>query len=519
MRLPVILLYDVSGTMKHMLFDDAPALARVRRVRLAWFFGFLAVIGWGNAPASAQPGRGSGPPNIVFILADDLGWRDTGIYGSTYYETPSIDALAAQGRLFTNAYAASPLCSPTRASILTGQNPGRLRFTAPHGHLPEAILDPVVPDTAAPDKKVTIPQSRTRLPNEYVTYAEVLKEASYATAFVGKWHLGSAPYIPEKQGFDVVVGGRGHPGPPGGYFAPWPVETLPDVPEGTHISDAITDEAIRFVKDHRDEPFLLNLWFYDVHAPFQAREDLKAKYASLEDPQRLQDSQTMGAMIEVMDRNIGRVMDTLSELGLAENTIVIFTSDNGGNMYNEVDGGTTPTNNAPLRSGKGNIYEGGVRVPLIVRWPGVTYPGSVSQEVVSSVDYFPTLLDILDLPAPSGQVLDGVSLVPALKNEPFDQEAMYVHFPHLVPATGNWPATSVRQGDWKLIRRYCQGPDQEDRYELYDLRTDVGELRDVSNQEPQKTAELRDRVGGWLQETQALVPTCNPAYDFDAEPE
>ena len=457
------------------------------------------------------------PPNVVFILADDLGWRDTGVYGSSYYQTPHLDSLAAQGRLFVNAYSASPLCSPTRASILTGQNPGRLAFTAPQGHLERVILNPKVPETAPPARKVTIPQSRTRLPNDLVTYAEVLKQkADYTTAFMGKWHLGSAPYLPENQGFDVVVGGRRYPGPPGGYFAPWPVKTLPEASKGTHISDAITNSAIRFVREHRDEPFLLNLWYYDVHAPFQAKQDLKEKYASRSDPQKLQDSQTMAAMIEVLDRNVGRLINTLKTLRLWEETIVVFTSDNGGNMYNEVDGGVTPTNNAPLRNGKGNIYEGGVRVPLIVRWPRVTYPGSISREIVSSVDFFPTFLDILDLSPPEDQVLDGVSFVPALKGEPFEREATYVHFPHLIPATGNWPATSVRQGNWKLIRRYCQGPQQQDKYELYNLRTDIGEQRNLSKQRPQKTAELRALIADWLEETQALVPRCNPKYNPNA---
>ncbi|NQU20107.1 MAG: sulfatase [Candidatus Nealsonbacteria bacterium] len=452
------------------------------------------------------------PPNIVFVLVDDLGWMDTSVYGSQFYETPNVDRLAKQGMRFTNAYAANPLCSPTRASILTGQYPGRLRFTTPAGHLPQVVLDPQLPERGPPRQKAVTPPTRTRLPNDYFTVAEALKEAGYTTGFFGKWHLGRDPYLPDNQGFDVVVGGREHPGPPGGYFAPWPIETIPVMPAGTHICDVLTDEAIKFIEHNRKGPFLLNLWFYDVHAPFQAKEKLIEKYRGKVDPECPQRCPTMGAMIEVMDQNLGRVLDVLRRLEIVDETIIVFTSDNGGNMYNEVDG-TTPTNNAPLRNGKGSIYEGGTRVPLIVVWPGVVSGGSTSEAIVSSVDYYPTLLEMVGRKPKPGQVLDGLSIVPVLRGgETLERDGVFCHFPHYMPATDNLPSTSVRQGDWKLIRLHADGDDQADRFELYDLSNDVGESRNLAVAMPEKVRELDRLIARHLRDTAALVPFANPAY-------
>lgn len=456
---------------------------------------------------------GESRPNVIVILADDLGWRDTTVYGSQFYETPNIARLAERGMTFTNAYSASPLCSPTRASVLTGLWPARLRFTTPAGHLPKVVLDPKVPDQARPDRKAVTPQTRTRLPNKYVTYAEVLKNADYATAFMGKWHLGRAPYLPEHQGFEEVVGGRGHPGPPGGYFAPFPkIDTIPNAKLGEHIDDILGREAVAFIKDHRDGPFLLNFWPYSVHAPFQAKLDLIEKYGAKADSDEPQNCPTMGAMIETMDKNIGKVLDALDRLGIADETIIIFTSDNGGNMYSEVDG-VVPTSNAPLRNGKGSIYEGGQRVPLIVVWPGVVEPGSDSDTVVTSVDYFPTLLEMLELQVTEEVAFDGVSLVPLLNGSgTLDREAIFCHFPHYVPATGNLPSTSVRRGDWKLIRFYADGEDQTDRFELYNLTDDPGERNDLSAEKPELVAELDRLIDDFNRETDALLPAANPNY-------
>jgi len=460
------------------------------------------------------------PPNIIFVPADDLGWMDTSVYGSRFYETPNVDELARRGMRFTNAYAANPLCSPTRASILTGQYPGRLRFTTPAGHLPQVVLDPKLPERGPPQQKAVTPATRTRLPNDYFTVAEALKEAGYTTGFFGKWHLGRDPYLPDNQGFDVVVGGREHPGPPGGYFAPWPIDTIPVMPAGTHICDVLTGEAIKFIEDNRKGPFLLNLWFYDVHAPFQAKEKLIEKYRGKIDPKCPQRCPTMGAMIEVMDQNLGRVLDALVRLEIADETIIAFTSDNGGNMYNEVDG-TTPTNNAPLRGGKATIYEGGTRVPLIVVWPGVVRRDSTSEAIVSSVDYYPTLLEIVGQEPKPGQVLDGVSIVPVLRGgetpasplpAALHRDGVFCHFPHYMKATGNLPSTSVRQGDWKLIRFHADGDDRTDRFELYDLGKDVGESRNLAAAMPEKVRQLDALIARHLRDTAALVPFANPVY-------
>ncbi len=476
---------------------------------------FLARMGAGLtalavAPLVAAPKR---RPNLVFILADDLGWMDTNAYGSTFYETPNLDALMARGMRFTQAYAANPLCSPTRASILTGQYPCRVRFTTPAGHLKEEVLDPIVPERGSPGQRIVEPQTRTRLPNEeYVTYAEVMRDAGYHTAFMGKWHLGRDPYLPDNQGFEVVIGGREHPGPPGGYFSPWSCPTLPKVPDGRHICDVVTDEACKFLHDSKDRPFLLNLWYYDVHAPFQGKEDLIEKYRRKADPANPQHCPTMGAMIEALDQNIGRVLRTIDEEGLAENTILILFSDNGGNMYNVVDS-TSPTNNSPLRGGKATIYEGGTREPCAVIWPGATRPGTVSDQLLSSVDWYPTILAMLDLDAQPGTILDGVSLVPALRGQPFDRGPIFCHFPHSpkVPdAVG--PSTYVHRGDWKLIRIWFDNPDGSHRYELYNLATDIGEQNNLAPQHPDLVRELDALIDQHLRDTVALCPKLNPAY-------
>ena len=448
------------------------------------------------------------------MLADDLGWSDTASYGSTFYETPNIERLASAGMRFTNAYSASPLCSPTRASILSGQYPGRVRLTTPACHVKQVVLDPTVPERASPNYHVAMPGTRTRFPNDYVTIAEVLKQGGYRTAFLGKWHLGRDPYLPENQGFDLVVGGREHPGPPGGYFAPWPIDTIPESPDGSHIDDVITTEAIEFLEANRDGPFFLNLWFYSVHAPFEAKEHLIEKYRAkaAEDPGNHQTNPVMGAMIETLDDNVGRVLDTLDRLGLADNSLVIFTSDNGGNMYNIVEG-VEATSNAPLRNGKGNIYEGGHRVPLVARWPGKIASGTTNNALVTSVDYFPTILEVTGLPQPDGQVCDGISIWSLLLGGPADpSRAIFCHFPHMPPATGTLPATSVRQGNWKLLRFYGDGSEREDRLELYNLADESGEANNLAEADPDRADKLNRLIEEHLAETESLVPATNPAY-------
>ncbi len=452
--------------------------------------------------------------NVIFILADDLGWKDLTCYGSDFYETPNIDALAKSGMRFTNAYSASPLCSPTRASILTGQEPGRLRFTTPSGHVAEVVLDPKETTKAEPFSKTATPETCTRLLNEYLTFAEVIKSKGYSTAFMGKWHLGRAPYLPENQGFDVVVGGREHPSPPppGYFFAPWDCETLPVVPEGTHICDALTDEAIKYIQSKKEEPFLLCLWYYDVHAPYQSKNDLKEKYAKKLNGGNIQRCPTMGGMIENMDTNIGRLLKSLKELDLDENTIIIFTSDNGGNMYDGPEG-TIPTNNYPLRAGKGSNYEGGVRVPLIVKVPRLTKPNSVSDVVTSTVDHYTSLLEILNIPFPENVITDGFSYVPALKGNEYFRPPVYSTFCHNVPATGNRANISMRFGPWRLYKFYFDGPNREHRYELYDLGKDIGEKNNLAYLMPEKVDSMVKQLDAHVEEAKILLPQKNENYE------
>ncbi|MBD5781627.1 sulfatase [Pelagicoccus sp. NFK12] len=453
------------------------------------------------------------PKNLVFILADDLGWMDTEPYGSTFYQTPNINRIAAKGMKFTDAYSASPLCSPTRASILTGRNPGRLHFTMPTGHEIPEILEGREHKTAPADQRAAAPTPINRLSLDYRTIGADLKKAGYHNALMGKWHLGHAPHIPENFGFDTVVGGRHHSGPPtpGNFFAPWDCDTLPEVEEGTHITDVLGDQAVKFIEDKRSDPFFLCLWLYDVHAPFQSKPDLKAKYEKRVDDAERQRNPNMGAMVDILDQNVGKVLDALERLGLQEDTIVVFTSDNGGNMYDVVEG-TYPTSNFPLRSGKGNNYEGGVRIPLIVHWPGVAERPTVNDSVVSTTDFYPTFLEMLgQAPAPEAH-LDGVSFVPALRSQPHDRGPLFSHFPHFVPATMNLPNTSVRKGSWKLYRFYHDTSDQKHRYELYNLAEDIGEQNDLSGQRNDIVEELDALIEQNLQASQCLLPHPNADY-------
>lgn len=460
------------------------------------------------------------PPNIIVILADDLGYMDTTIYGSELYETPHIDALAKKGVLFTNAYSASPLCSPSRASLLTGMQTGRLRLTTAVGHLPEEILDPKLPDIGPPAHRALTPESRTRLPPDAFTYAERLKKVGYSTAFMGKWHLGPPPFSPENHGFDVVVGGREHPGPPppGSYFAPWSAPGLTGYKEGTHISAALAQEAIKFISENKDQPFLLNLWYYDVHAPYQADTNLLEKYQTKValNPSNEQRSPEMAAMISSLDTSIGRVISHLDAENLLENTVIIFTSDNGGNMYDRING-VPPTSNAPLRGGKGINYEGGVKVPMIISYPPLLPNNTTTDFLSNSVDLFPTILEIAGALAENTPT-DGVSLLSAMLQSSTPQSskeretAMFSHFPHYVAATSNIPNTSVRLGDWKLYKFYADSDDGSHRHELYNLTLDPGERNNVAYTEVGLVEQLDKLIDQNNVETASLVPQENPAY-------
>lgn len=454
-------------------------------------------------------------PNIVMIIVDDLGWRDVGCYGSELYQTPNVDTLAAEGLSFSNAYSSSPLCTPTRASILTGQTVGRLRITTPEGHLTQVKLNPQEHASGPPGYPMTNPDTANRLPLDSITISQLLKDAGYATAFMGKWHLGYDPYIPENFGFDHVVGGRAFPGPPPpGFFGPWDPETtnMPVVEGSPNCDDVLGDEAVKFIESKKDEPFFLALWFFNVHAPFQGKPELIEKYAPLATDAQYQKSAIMGAMVETMDQNVGKVSEALKRLGLDENTIVIFSSDNGGNMYDRPEG-VNPTNNYPLKAGKGNNYEGGSRVPLIVKWPGRVAEGAWTDTIAISYDYFPTLLEAAAVKRPCESVLDGVSLVPAFDGQTMQRPPVTSMFGHTVLATGNIANVWVRDGRWKLIRFFNTGPRQEDVFELYDLQSDIGEVHNLAKENPEVASRLMEWLETNLEETQTLLPRKNPDYD------
>ena len=370
-------------------------------------------------------------PNIIFFLVDDMGWMDCTVNGSQYYETPNIERLAKRGMTFSNAYVANPLCSPTRASILTGKYPERFHLTTPAGHLPPNPKEPLMKDKAPEWNKVICPGSRTFMPLEEFTISEALKKAGYTTAHIGKWHLGFEEYWPEKQGFDVNIAGGAYTGPPS-YFSPYQIVTLPDGPDREYITDRLTNEALQYIHENRDTTFYLNMWHYAVHAPYQGQNNIIEKYAKKTDPRGKQDNAIMGAMIESMDKSLGQILDKLEELSLSDNTLIVFFSDNGGNMYDLINGNTA-TNNYPLKMGKGNIHEGGVRVPCFISWPGKIAQNSKSNELICSVDFYPTLLEIARLKKQKGQVLDGESLASLLlSGEKLKSREVYCHFPHYI---------------------------------------------------------------------------------------
>lgn len=463
-------------------------------------------------------------PNILFILIDDLGWRDLSVYGSPFYETPHIDRLAAEGVRFTDAYAACPVCSPTRASILTGKYPATVGITD--------WIDWSGNVHPARGRVIDVPYLK-HLPTSEYSLARALAAAGYATWHVGKWHLGGEGHLPQDHGFEVNIGGC-HWGSPGrgGYFSPWAIPTLQDadVPDGTYLTDYLTDRAIDLIRNSGSRPFFLNLWYYSVHIPIEAKPDKIAKYEAkarrlgldkvkafeegdyfpcehkrhLRIVRRLVQSDAVyAAMIESLDENIGRLLHTLEAVGKAENTIVIFTSDNGGLATAE----GSPTCNAPLSEGKGWMYEGGTREPLLIKWPGVTTPGAVIDVPVTSPDFYPTLLEMAGLPLISEQHTDGISLAPLLRGaHRLDREAIFWHYPHY-GNQGGTPGASVRLGDYKLITFY-----EDDHAELYNLREDIAEERDLAAEEPRRVAEMRQLLEEWRARVGALMPQPNPDY-------
>lgn len=476
---------------------------------------FLQTLGWGATWLGTRPltpvfaAEPAQKPNFVFILVDDLGWADVGCYGSRFYETPNIDRLASQGMLFTNAYAACAVCSPTRASIMTGRYPARLGVTDwirsrfQGGQIPADKKNPTQYVGGAKQKWLCPPNALWMELDE-ITIAEALKPAGYVTCHIGKWHLGTDDWYPDKQGFDYNVGGCDFGQPPT-YFDPYSRKGQGDIPtlaprkEGEYLTDREADEAVRFLREHRDRPFFLYLAHYAVHMPIEAKADLVKKYEAK--PPTDQKNAKYAAMIESVDDAVGRVCAVLEELKLADNTVVFFTSDNGGLL--------PITSNLPLRSGKGYPYEGGIREPLLVRWPGVVRPRSTSAEPVTSVDYFPTLCEAAGVPLPPDRAIDGVSLVGHLKSggrQSLHREAIFWHFPHYRGADVV-PYSIVRAGDWKLIKRY-----EGRTFELFNLKNDWAERSDLSATLPEKVRELDARLQQWLSKTHARLPVPNPNY-------
>ena len=453
--------------------------------------------------------------NLVFILADDLGWSDTTLYGTTsFYETPHIQRLAERGMLFTNAYTAHPLCSPTRASIMTGLEPGRIGFTGATGHVERVNLKAFLPTRGRADHKALTPQSVTRLHTDYITLAETLREAGYRTGHFGKWHLGREPYSPLEQGFEVDVPHWPGPGPAGSYVAPWKypeeLDFKPSTPD-EHIEDRMAKEAVAFLEENRDRPFFLNYWAFSVHTPFDAKASLIEKYADKADPNNPQRVPLYAAMVESMDDAVGTLLDALDRLQLSQNTIVIFFSDNGGILFSLIDG-VPPTSNAPLRGGKATIYEGGTRVPCAVIWPGQVQAGSKTDAFLTSTDWYPTILGMLSISKPSGLHFDGLNQVPTLKGLGQPRSDFTCFVPHYYPKSGNLPSTYHREGDWKLIRFHADGNNGADRFELYNLKEDIGETNDLSAAMPERVRRMNQKIDRYLEDIEAVVPIANPGY-------
>jgi len=426
-------------------------------------------------------------PNFIFILIDDLGATDLGCTGSTFYETPNIDRLAARGMNFTQAYSACTVCSPTRASLLTGKYPARLHLTD------------WIPGHLQPKAKLRIPEWTQALPLDEHTLPRALKTAGYVSGSFGKWHLGGEDHSPEKAGFDLNVGGT-HQGSPPSYFSPYKLRTLADGAKGEYLTDRLTDEAIRFIQENRGRPFFVYLPHYAVHNPIQGKPELVERYKAKAKPGEKHHNPVYAAVIEGVDQGVGRIVRALEELQLSEKTVVVFTSDNGGLKQN--------TSNAPFRVGKGSAYEGGVRIPLLVSWPGTIPAGSTCDAPVVTPDWYPTMLDLAGAKTLPSQVVDGVSLAPLLRGkEAPKRDAIYWHYPHYHPG-GATPYGAIRAGDWRLVEFF-----EDHRVELYNLRSDVGESKDLAAEMPEKARELQRKLAEWRASVGAQMPTPNPNFE------
>jgi arylsulfatase A len=450
--------------------------------------GFLSTLAGAALPA---PSSAAARTNLVFILADDFGWRDLACYGNRYFATPNIDRLAAEGMRFTNAYAACPVCSPTRASILTGKYPVRTGVTDWIPGRPSDARGPII-----------TPCTATELGLEEQTIAERLKPAGYRSASIGKWHLGGPGFWPENQGFDLNVGGNQSGSPPKSerpYIGPFELPNLKAAP-GEFLTEKLTEAAVRFIGEHRGNPYLIYLAHYTVHIPLGAPEAAIAKH---KEKARGRYNPVYAAMVETLDDSVGSVLAAIDKSGAKDHTMVVFFSDNGGLRY-EGQSATAVTGNAPLRAGKGHLYEGGIREPLIVRYPGIVRPGAVNDTPVSSVDFLPTFCDIAGVPAGG---VDGVSLMPLLRGGAIARRALYWHYPHYSNQGGE-PGSAIREGDWKLIEFHRDG-----RRELYNLRSDISETTNLAECEPAVTKRLAAHLEEWRRRSGAIMPKKNPNAD------
>ena len=449
--------------------------------------------------------------NFVFLLVDDMGWADIGANGSRFHETPHIDKLAASGMRFTQGYAACPVCSPTRASILTGKHPVRVDIT-----------DWIPGQGNNARNKLLHPKDRDNLAHSEVTIAEALKEHGYQTFFAGKWHLGDKGHWPEEQGFDVNIGGHHRGSPPGGYYAPWKNPALTALKSGEYLTERLTDESIKFLEERdKDKPFLIYLSYYNIHTPIQPYKKRIAHYEAKAEKmfkgptptqqeheglsRMRQDNPALASMVAAVDDSVGKLLRKLEELKMVDNTVVVFFSDNGG-LSTLGRGRSGPGCNLPLRASKGWLYEGGVREPTIIRAPGVTMPGSVSKKPIVSMDFFPTMLELAGLPSRPNLHADGKSLIKQLQGDDSGQRTLYWHYPHY-HGSGWKPGASIRDGDWKLIEFY-----HYEKFELYNLATDPGEQKNLAQKEPKMASRLRAKLKSWQNKMGAKMPIPNPAF-------
>ena len=458
-------------------------------------------------------------PNVLFIIADDFGYHDLSVMGSSYYETPNMDRIAKEGTIFTNGYATCQVCSPSRASIMSGKFPAR------HG-ITDWIGAPVGEEWRKLQRfnQLLPPEYVHQLPQEYTTLPEAMKEAGYLTFFAGKWHLGNKGSWPEDHGFDINKGGWDVGSPRGGYFSPWENPNLESGPDGENLSMRLAKETIQFLEENRDTSFFAFLSFYAVHGPIQTTRDKWAKYREKAEDlgiaesgfemghflpiRQVQDNPVYAGLVEAMDDAVGEVLNALDEMGLTENTIVVFTSDNGG----VAAGDAFATSNLPLRAGKGYQFEGGIREPYFIKVPGIE-GGQRCEVPVTGTDFYPTLLELIGAPLKPEEHIDGVSLVPLLHGESIAERALIWHYPHYGNQGGE-PSGVIRLGDWKLIHYYEDG-----REELYNVDSDVEENFNVAENNPELVNQLSEKLFLMLEEMGALYPLPDPEYRAEKEQE